>query len=688
MSITAIDDAGGVVQQDIILDRSVLGQYTCLESTLIKRLEGNLEIGPSKYLSSIELNGLETIVGSLALIGLGRQSDEDDVTFRASQLLEVNENILIRATNIGYLSLPSLKRVDRSLELADNLRLADLNMDSLKQVGLHVTIRGNARLINISLPMLSTIRWDLVVVANAGLLSIDLPLLQTIGEDFELHWCGSLKNISLPVLNKIGEDLEFYALNDIKAINLPSLIDIGEDLEFDNCPNLQSIRMNQLLRIDEDATFSNLPNLAAMNFNSLVEIGEDFEMIQIARLEKLRLPSLKTIKSDWLLNDVRNLAEIDLPRLTYAEGGVILQGLPKLEIFELPVLEIIGDEKGGGSRQRRLAEDKDQKEEALAAELEVDQRLYITGCDKLTKVDLKRLESISADMVAITRLPNLLSVDFSSLISWTVSTDDEVGYFFITDNVKLDRVLLNENFPKIMKPNLYSFKGNKVPCPALGPKWITKWSSDQISSREAYDIFETANCDPDSEEDWETTLSDFDRQLCIESCPSEARKNVKIFMLGRSRDCVSLSDLYASRSDVIDGSVLIEGSDFTCIECGTIKRINGCVTVVDNPLLKDLRCNALKEIKGAVVIRNNPNLKRLRTNGLGVIGGTGLYVIANGIRSISLPNLASVFAIQVVSNSGLRSLQMDRLVSTDRHFHIFTNPSLVELSVPLLYCKF
>jgi hypothetical protein len=243
-------DDMGVISADIVLDRKVLSDYTCLESSVVKKVEGNIEIGPSKFLTNIQLSGLEIVVGSLAVIGVS--NSRSILTFDACDLREVHEFLQIRYTDLRTLEIPNLVMVGRTFELKDHPYIESFDFPLLQLVGLHLIVQDNPVLQTIYLPSLVQIRWDLWIQYNTQLKTINAPELLTIGEDYELHYCGSLVNINHPKLRFIGEDLEVYSLLSLKVFNLPKLNYIGEDLEFDNCPMLEVIDLPELVRMDED----------------------------------------------------------------------------------------------------------------------------------------------------------------------------------------------------------------------------------------------------------------------------------------------------------------------------------------------------------------------------------------------------------------------------------------------------
>lgn len=248
-------DGRGLIHEDVIFDRHVLLKYKCVESREITKINGNLEIGPSKYLERISLHSLKVIGGSLAILGVYNEEYDHGgkgLTLHARHLEEVREFLQIRYTSLRTFEIPRLKLVGRTLEIKDNPILQEFDLPNLHTVGLHLVIQDNPTLLKIYLPRLEIIRWDLWIQYNTKLSHIETPELTTIGEDYELHFCGDLVDILHPKLDYIGEDFEVYSLLSLKKIHFPKLLCIGEDLEFDNCPILEIIDFPELSRMDED----------------------------------------------------------------------------------------------------------------------------------------------------------------------------------------------------------------------------------------------------------------------------------------------------------------------------------------------------------------------------------------------------------------------------------------------------
>ena len=209
-------DKHGYIHEDIILDRHVLLDYTCLESSGVSKIHGNLEIGPSIHLQRVNLQGLKLVTGSFALLGIYNDNhddhDERGLTLHAQHLEEVHEFLQIRYTSFRTFDIPRLRLVGRTLEIKDNPVLQAFDLPHLHTVGLHLVIQDNPTLLKIYLPRLKIIRWDLWIQYNTMLRCIETPELTTIGEDYELHFCGDLVDILHPKLEYIGEDFEIYSI--------------------------------------------------------------------------------------------------------------------------------------------------------------------------------------------------------------------------------------------------------------------------------------------------------------------------------------------------------------------------------------------------------------------------------------------------------------------------------------------
>eukprot|EP00984_Skeletonema_dohrnii_P012716 scaffold5190_cov92-Skeletonema_dohrnii-CCMP3373.AAC.6 len=751
-------DSNGVIYADIIIDKRILKKHTCIVSSRVKKVEGNVEIGPSVYLQKVVLTGLEVVVGSLALLGVINDHDDqytysEAPTFRADDLQEVHEFLQIRYNGLNTLGLPSLTFVGRTLELKDNPHLQEFDFPLLQEVGLHLIIQDNPNLSEIYLPKLTTIRWDLWIQYNTHLETIDTPELSYIGEDYELHFCGDLLTINHPNLVWIGEDLEIYSTISLIEFDLPKLEYIGEDLEFDNSPRLKTIKLPELRRIDEDLTISSLPNLKQLDVPNLEEVGEDFEFI-IVGLPKMYFPSLHLIESDTLITEMPNLKSIEMPEIVIMEGGLEVNGCHQLKKIDksistkrfaasawlkvfiltndndspLPTLtadlpvEVIGSnpkkqqqemhgksgkaswkedscgkssKQGNGifggwkpnpkfkgwkksGRRKLLVSDSDEEEEEEQEE-EIDQRFYITGCNTLKDISFNNLKSITADTMLIFGLPKLERVRMPKMSQYEVEEDDPDGLelFAMASNPKLDTIVLSK---ELNRPKLYSFVDNAKRYPTVGPNWA--FSGDDIALPLVNELFHESLCPNDDDHH---TESDWERQFCNDyDCPNEAAKIKNESFSLHPGECVSLKELFEVSGGIIDGSVTITHTDLSCITCEGVKEVLGCMEISNNEKLREIDCGSLEHIEGSLIIRNNPKLSSLDVESVNDLGGIGLYVVANSIKSISIPDLIYTNTIHIASNFDLQYAHFVSLHHTLQHVHFDTNPSLTEISLPSL----
>jgi hypothetical protein len=764
-------DSDGVIYADIVIDKRVLGKHKCLVSSRVKKVEGNVEIGPSAYLRKVVLTGLEVVVGSLALLGVINDHSNNAPTFHADELQEVHEFLQIRYNGLNTLDLPSLTFVGRTLELKDNPHLQKFDFPVLQEVGLHLIIQDNPNLYEISLPKLKTIRWDLWIQYNTHLETIDTPELTYIGEDYELHYCGDLINIRHPQLVWIGEDLEVYSLISIETFHLPKLEYVGEDLEFDNAPQLNTIELPELRRIDEDLTISSLPNLEQLVVPNLEEVGEDFEFVMVG-LPRMHFPSLHLIESDTLITEMPNLKSIELPEIAIMEGGLEVNGCHQLkrigkfismlhrcriyilidetliypfllQIYQWKLSDLIPrnsskectvskrcvfakaikslkivssirhpqhvslgksgkgswkeDSCGTSSKQgngifggwkpnpvfedwkkrgrRKLGSDSDQETEQ---EQEIDQRFYITGCNTLEIISLDQLKSITADTMLIFGLPKLEQVHMPIMSHYKVEEDDPDGLelFAIASNPKLDTIVLSE---ELNRPKLYSFVANAKRYPTVGPKWA--FSGGDVVLPLLKKFFYESLCPNDDDHH---TESDWERQFCHENDCQKAAKIKKEAFSQDPGECVSLKELYEESDGIIHGSITITHSDLSCITCEGVQDVQGCIEISNNEKLRVIGCESLTSIEGSLIIRNNPRLSSLDVENVNDLGGIGLYVVANRITSISIPDLIYTNTIHIASNFDLKYVNFGSLHHTLQHLHFNTNPSLAEISLPSL----
>ena len=242
----------------------------------------------------------------------------------------------------------------------------------------------------------------------------------------------------------------------------------------------------------------------------------------------------------------------------------------------------------------------------------------------------------------------------------------------------MNTIILSE---KLNRPKLYSFKGNKIQHPTVGPKWA--YSGDDVSKSRLQDLFYRSLCPNDDDHH---TQSDFERQFCIDyDCPAEAQKSRDEESSSYDGECVSLTDLYEVSGDTtIDGSIIITQSDLTCITCDSVTKVQGCIEISNNEYLRRIDCGALDSVDGSIIVRNNPKLSSLEVEDIREIGGIGFYVVANRITGLSIPNLIFTNTIHISSNFELEQVNFESLHHTLQHLHFITNPSLSDINVPSL----
>jgi hypothetical protein len=160
------------------------------------------------------------------------------------------------------------------------------------------------------------------------------------------------------------------------------------------------------------------------------------------------------------------------------------------------------------------------------SQFKVDQRFYVTGCDKLAHIASLELTSITADIAVITQLPSLKSVRLPALDKFTQSTNsDGLGLFAITDNANLAWIELGAT---LAEPRFSSFKGNAVACPEFGPYWATNCNTrpGQLPLRAVRALFFNSVCPNDDDHN---TQSDWERNICS----SDGNDNLRVIHLPR-----------------------------------------------------------------------------------------------------------------------------------------------------------
>ena len=182
------------------------------------------------------------------------------------------------------------------------------------------------------------------------------------------------------------------------------------------------------------------------------------------------------------------------------------------------------------------------------------------------------------------------------MIRYKVEEDDEDGLelFAIATNPNLEIIELSE---ELNEPKLFTFVGNAIRVPTVGPDWSFD-TDEYVSQQRAKMLFFESLCPNDDDHH---TESNWERKNCLESydCPIELPlRDEEPY---HDDHCVSLADLYDSSNEEIDGSITITHTDMTCITCEGIKKINGCVTISYNKKLEEIQCNSLLDQQSETV---------------------------------------------------------------------------------------
>lgn len=99
---------------------------------------------------------------------------------------------------------------------------------------------------------------------------------------------------------------------------------------------------------------------------------------------------------------------------------------------------------------------------------------------------MPNLRSITADTMLIFGLPNLERVTLPTMSRYKVEEDEPDGLelFAIATNPNLSTIILSK---ELNRPKFYSFKGNAIPYPQVGPYWAS--SGEDVSQSRLEELF-------------------------------------------------------------------------------------------------------------------------------------------------------------------------------------------------------
>jgi hypothetical protein len=175
--------------QNMLISNTQLNTLAGIELETI----GNIDIDNNPYLSTVNVNQITTITGTLNIA-----ANYKNLVITFDNLQSAN-NMTFR--NVSSVSMPSLYQVNGSLGFYSDT-FQSFSAPNLTATGGALAFVDSPNLSNISMPKLIEVGAGFLIANNTNLLSIDgFPKLQTIVG--ALDFAGTFNNASLPALKDV-----------------------------------------------------------------------------------------------------------------------------------------------------------------------------------------------------------------------------------------------------------------------------------------------------------------------------------------------------------------------------------------------------------------------------------------------------------------------------------------------------
>lgn len=252
----------------------------------VQDIEANLKFFNSSSVTSINLNQLEKIGGSLSVQALTQLHNID-----FTQLTEVEKLELISLPSFAVINL------NKGIANATEIDISDTALSSLDGITTLKTIstlnvNNNKNISSIEFPNLETVKQNLLLSFNSDECEIKLN---------ELIWASNLTlqdNGEIQINNLTAVNGTFVlAYNSFNSIDIPSLETVGGSLQIFANDELDEIKVDHLKTIGGEFRLFNNSQLEDLGFSKLqtikgaVNIDGDFG--------NFTLPALKEVDGDF-----------------------------------------------------------------------------------------------------------------------------------------------------------------------------------------------------------------------------------------------------------------------------------------------------------------------------------------------------------------------------------------------------
>lgn len=308
-----------------------------VEGSLSWRLAELVAIGGHLRIRSVGSFALE--LPSLATIGGDLVVDASEGRLSLSSLSAIGGDLVVREAVLSF-ELPRLETVGRRIELRDLALSApqvELSLPALRRVNRTLRIARVSGLEGVSLPSLERVERDLQFEGLPGLSRLALDALSGLGGSLSLVEAGALE-ASAPELVEIGGSLEVSRSIGLNLM-VPKLETITGSFRIEDTP-VSALEVSQMGTVGRDLVLTGLgTNPLEIDALALSAVGGDLSIEAAGALRVGRFPMLRSVgrqtdgvpNGSLLIRANPNLSELALDELVSVELVLDVRDNPSLD---------------------------------------------------------------------------------------------------------------------------------------------------------------------------------------------------------------------------------------------------------------------------------------------------------------------------------------------------------------------
>ncbi|RKP29745.1 hypothetical protein METBISCDRAFT_10171, partial [Metschnikowia bicuspidata] len=268
-------------------------EVAALDLGQVRTIKGDVTVFNSSSITSINLNALANVTGSLLLSAL-------------TTLNNVQFVLLTSGNKLSFVSLPSLASLNLGSGLANitSLTLSDTALGSIDKLLLFesigvLNVNNNKNITSIDLSDLKTVNTGLTLSFNSAQATINLPNLVSAGnltiqnvasldisklkfvnDSFVLGY-NSFKSVTFDSFSFAGASLQVFANNALTTLKMPNLTKIDGELRVFNNSLLRNVDISNLETVE--GAVSLIGDFGNLDWANLKSIKGDFSLAASAR---------------------------------------------------------------------------------------------------------------------------------------------------------------------------------------------------------------------------------------------------------------------------------------------------------------------------------------------------------------------------------------------------------------------